>query len=168
MRPETKNSWTPSRNETHFLLPPFRRVIFCLCLLSLEGCVLWQCTDPERLSPLPFLIIPFGVCAVSLFLHCLSRLGIMAESGLMRCSVCLVEFFPLSWQPVLSPFCLLGHFFTSSPLWLDAPCPFFLLPTPCYWISAPSTKCTIASLVHRLTRHGLSAETDSKCCHTLC
>lgn len=109
MHPDITNSWIPGKNEMHFLLPTFRRVIFRLCLLSMEGSALWQCTDTERLSTPVFLIIPFGVYAVSLFFS-LSSLGVLADSGLTRCSVCQVEFFFPLMAARLSSFCFFLYF----------------------------------------------------------
>lgn len=114
-------------NETHFLLSTFRRAIFRLCLLSSEGSALWQCTDSERLSSPP--VFDYSLWSVRCQpLSSLSPLGVLAESGLVRCSVCPVEFFSLSWQPVLPPF------FCARKL-LD----FLSLVTGCIATSLPSS-----------------------------
>lgn len=163
MHPDITNSWIPGKNEMHFLLPTFRRVIFRLCLLSMEGSALWQCTDTERLSTPVFLIIPFGVYAVSLFFHSL-LLASWLTLDLRDVASARWNFFPSYGS--------LSFFFLFFSI-LFLPCDwmhhalFFLLATLSFWIPALSM-CTIASLIHRLTGNGLSASTDYKCCHIVC
>lgn len=81
-----------------------------------------------------------------------SPLGVLAQSGLMRCSVCPVKFFP----PLMAA-CPSSFFFGRTLLlpcdWMQCTLSSFFS-TLCFWIPAPSTMCTIASPIHRLTCHG--------------